>query len=462
LIILPAEESMHWIDIILPEPGIHQDHDLLVTEAIYLLSDLPDIQEKQGLDSRAVMDVMREVGQKLFQSLLVQNDQAFNPEKASNRTSVPVLGSAEHDNLQGYHVVTSEQNIGLPWQWLHNGVEFLLEKHPICTSVLPSALPDADEARPWMQRQMRAQFMVGDNGDESLKAILNQLRPGKTAEPELLFVAGHTDEQIRRLMFREAEIISGSLERCQLGETLAEIHIPTKSLTPSELNTQGLAYQAIHFAGPTSVPVRMDDANGEFWMNQLIGDSIAAEESELEEIAGAELDMVGIDPITALLDGVSEKYDREGLKNDSVNLANILADESGSSSSTSHYGGSGSAGSDANPWILDDGPVGPETMSLGGGIPPLVFSNSHRALPELGYRFTNAGASTFVGPVVPLFSRPARIFSGHFYAALGNGWCAGAAVWEAARQCSQELGKDHPAWLSYGVQGYGSLALQYL
>ena len=60
------------------------------------------------------------------------------------------------------------------------------------------------------------------------------------------------------------------------------------------------------------------------------------------------------------------------------------------------------------------------------------------------------------------FSRPARIFAGYCYKALGEGWCVGAAVWQAGQACRQELGEDHPAWLSYGLQGYGSLALQYL
>ena len=63
---------------------------------------------------------------------------------------------------------------------------------------------------------------------------------------------------------------------------------------------------------------------------------------------------------------------------------------------------------------------------------------------------------------MPLFSRPARIFAGHFYQALGGGWNAGAAVWKAAGACRQEFGKKHPVWLSYGTQGYGSLALPYL
>ena len=113
-------------------------------------------------------------------------------------------------------------------------------------------------------------------------------------------------------------------------------------------------------------------------------------------------------------------------------------------------------------WLLDDGPVKPEHLERGAAVPPLIFSNSYRALPELGLRFIHAGASTFIGPVVPLFSRPARIFAGHCYGAMGEGWGAGAAVWRAAQVCREELGAEHPAWLSYGLQGYGKLALQYL
>ena len=63
---------------------------------------------------------------------------------------------------------------------------------------------------------------------------------------------------------------------------------------------------------------------------------------------------------------------------------------------------------------------------------------------------------------MPLFSRPARIFAGYFYQALGAGWGVGAATWRAARDCRAEFGEEHPVWLSYGVQGYGNLALPYL
>ena len=44
----------------------------------------------------------------------------------------------------------------------------------------------------------------------------------------------------------------------------------------------------------------------------------------------------------------------------------------------------------------------------GGILPPLVFSNSWCSLGWLGQRFLDAGASTFLGTAIPVFSRPAR------------------------------------------------------
>jgi len=68
----------------------------------------------------------------------------------------------------------------------------------------------------------------------------------------------------------------------------------------------------------------------------------------------------------------------------------------------------------------------------------------------------------FVGPLVPLFSRPARKFAGRFYNFMADGHSAAAAMRKAALACRGELGENHPAWLSYGTVGFGSLALQYL
>jgi hypothetical protein len=152
---------------------------------------------------------------------------------------------------------------------------------------------------------------------------------------------------------------------------------------------------------------------------------------------------VGVDQITAMLDEISERAERPGVR------------------PPRHAFGSASAGREPS-WLLDDGPVAPEQFGHGLGLPPLVFSNSHCALNELGARFHRAGASTVVGPVAPVFSRPARHFAGHFYQALGAGWCAGAAVWSASRALRDDLGAEHPGWLSYGLQGFGSLSLQYL
>jgi len=448
---------MRWIDIILPETETNQEFDKLMAEAVYLTSDVLELQDSHGLDSPQVIDQMAEVGRRLFQAIASHDDQAFTPDAETNSGHTPKIGVPLHDDLVGYHIVTDGQWASMPWTWLHNGLEFVLEKHPICTATKASKLPEAQTQRPWMSRWIRADFLVDDAGDSDLYNTLDQLRPENLAQPEILFVPGHTDEQIRRLIQREAEAIQGALGRSQLGQDLANLEQPKDSITPSQLKTRSINYQAIHFAGPTSQPAVASDVKGQFWMNQLIDEVNTPEDSELETAMGVEAEVIGVDPITSLLDSVSEKYDTEGLSENHVGSSGIarMGGESASSFDEPNH-------KSAPRWLLDDGPVEPESIGASGGMPPLVFSNSYRSLPELGMRFTGAGASTFIGPMVPIFSRPARIFAGYLYSNLADGWSSGAAVWNASQHIRQELGKEHPAWLSYGLQGYGTLALQYL
>ncbi len=448
---------MRWIDIILPETETNQEFDTKMEEAVYLAGELLELQDSHGLDSPLVIEQMAQVGRRLFLAITTHDQQAFTPDDSANIHQIPQIGVPEHDELVGYHIVTGGKWAAMPWTWLHNGLEFVLEKHPICSAATPSRLPETKAQRPWMSRWIRADFLVDDDGDSDLYQTLDQLRPDNLSQPEILFVPGHTDDQIRRLIQREAEAIQGALGHNHLGQNLANLELPEESITPSALKAKSINYQAIHFAGPTSRPAAAADTQGQFWMNRLIDEVNAPEDLELEEVIGVEGEVLGVDPITSLLDSVSEKYDREGLSQSRVGAAGIskISEES-----TSSY--DSTTPTSAPPWLLDDGPVEPESIGASGGMPPLVFSNSYRALPELGKRFTEAGASTFIGPQVPLFSRPARIFAGYLYSNLANGWSSGAALWNASQHIRRELGKDHPAWLSYGVQGYGTLALQYL
>jgi hypothetical protein len=276
----------------------------------------------------------------------------------------------------------------------------------------------------------------------------------------MLFVPGHTDRKLRRLIYREAEAIQGALEGGLRGEILARMEVQPDPITPSDLCDRGFLYQALHFAGPTSLPATPDDAKGEYWMNQLIDDTGGVASDEIESRFGLEGEVLGVDPITSLLDDVTARYDLNGPP------LEVGARDTGNEASRNNSGGRTPSDSSQPPprpsWLLDDGPVDPEHLGRGGLLPPLIFSNSFCALPDMGRRFISSGASAFVGPVVPLFSRPARIFAGYFYQAMGEGWSVGAAVWKAARDCRAEFGAEHPVWLSYGLQGYGTLALPYL
>ena len=442
---------MRWIDIVLPGQGISQEFDDLLAAAVVAQNGLDQIQAREGLDNVAVTDRMAEVGRSLFQAVMAIDTEAFNPDTepaaqngldAPDVQDAPLLGIPEHDHLRGYHLVVPEELLNLPWAWLHNGVDFLLARHPLCVGVREAAVPTTEPLRPWMQRFNRARFILGPEGEPSLTATIDQLQLAAEAQACLLFVPGHSQEKIRRLIYREAETIENALEGTPLAEPLARIEVPTSGITPAELVRQGITYQGIHFAGPTSVPANLADTQGQNWMNRLADEVTASPESQLEEIAGLEGEVLGVDPITTLLDTISEKVDQLQHAREALPVAGR---NSGSTS-----------------WLLEDGPVPPESIGQAGGMPPLVFSNNYRGLPELGSRFLGAGASTFIGPLLPLYSRSARIYAGYFYEALACGWSAGAALWRAAHFCRQEMGTDHPAWLSYGIQGSGSLALQYL
>lgn len=450
---------MRWIDIILPEPGTNQKMDSLLSEAVAHMARIPEIQSRDGLDAISMIEVFANVGQNLFKAILAVNPEAFSPKNAAATVESPTLNQPDHDNLRGYHIVADPDHVDLPWHWLHNGVGFLLEKHPICTGVTSAQLPDKSTRRPWMQRAMRAEFLVADDGTNHLQGILSQLRPADAAQPNMLFVPGHTDRKLRRLIYREAEAIQGALENGCHGEILARMEVQPDPITPTDLCDRGFMYQALHFAGPTSLPATPDDAKGEYWMNQLIEDKSESEDHEIESQFGLEGEVLGIDPITSLLDDVTAKYNLNGPP---VEVPVTAKAAEANSTSNRHPDPPKTPSANKHSWLLDDGPVDPENLGRRGLLPPLIFSNSFCALPDMGRRFINSGTSAFVGPVVPLFSRPARIFAGYFYQALGEGWSAGAAVWKAAQDCRAEFGDEHPVWLSYGMQGYGTLALPYL
>jgi len=429
---------MRWLDITLPAPGTNQQMDDHLSAAIEKMTRIPEIQTRDGLDAPAMLDVFADVGRHLFLAVQAVNTEAFAPTRGLHTAPTdPLLDDPEHDNLLGYVINTSDEHMALPWHWLHNGVEFLQSKHPICTlSTETETTP-----RPWMQRRQRAAYLLADDGSHNLRGILPQLR-GTAATPDLLFIPGHTNRQLRRLIYREAEAIEGALEMGNPGEVLAQLNVEPDPITPSDLCQRGLLYQALHFAGPTSLPATLDDIQGEYWMNHLIEETSRLSEQEIEATFGLEGEVLGVDPITSLLDDATANYELDGAPGDARSVT--------------------SSAPIKQTWLLDDGPVAPEHLGRGGLLPPLVFSNSFCSVPEMGQRFLTAGASTFVGPVVPLFSRPARIFVGHFYHAMGKGWSAGAALWKASQDCRREFGDHHPVWLSYAIQGQGTLSFAYI
>ncbi len=446
---------MRWIDIFLPEPGTDSQFDHGCRQAAKIAAGLEIIQARDGLDAVTVTETMAEAGRILFQTLTASRPESLAPDPQRRGYSVMDLDDPDHDNLIGFHFVAQGDQVDLPWTWLHNGLEFMLSDHPLCVGTHISDPADMASPRGWMQRMVRSRFLVGRGGGMSLPAILSQLLPPEVPAPELLFVPGHGDRNVRRLIFREAETITTALQGGALGRSLGRLHVPDGAVTPTDLTEKSLGYQALHYAGPTREAAQYDASEGEYWMNRMLKESAQTPDYQVEELAGMEGEVLGVDPITCILEDISERYELQGGLSVPVGK---LAAAGGAEPDTS----SRSLGAGRRSWLLADGPVDPLQLGHRGGMPPLVFSNSYLSLPHLGSRCTAAGASTFIGLQAPVYSRPARRFVGEIYTAMAAGWCAGAAVWQAARICRRDLGRKHPVWLSYGVRGYGSLALAYL
>ena len=146
---------MRWIDIILPEPENHQKLDTLLSQAAQQMDLLQEIQERDGLDNVSVVQHMALVGGTLFQAVTEIEPLAFHTSEDKPSFCLPDLGDPHHDNLVGFHLVLAAEWAKLPWNWLHNGIEFLLAKHPIVTSDKSARIPQDQPLRPWMQRCQR-------------------------------------------------------------------------------------------------------------------------------------------------------------------------------------------------------------------------------------------------------------------------------------------------------------------
>ncbi len=445
---------MRWIDIDLTAQDEPSELASLLAEVESCVAEMPDLQNSAGMDSPLVVRRMAEIGQMLFHAIMLGDPEGFQEHRDRDGGATPNVGVTEADFLTGYHLMVPSRHVGLPWTWLHNGLEFLLERYTICASSHESRLPTTSPMPPWMTRFREANLTQQVQGERPLRHTLSRLRPKECADPEILFVPGHCEDTIRQLIYREADGIKRALEGGSVGRPLARLSVLVETVTPTLLTRRSAMYQGLHFAGPTAQPLDWPGNDEAAWLTGLVdaayqepGTVMDADYAVANEDLPIDLEpeVVGVDPITTLLDAVTAK-----------------SEASGGYALPPMPPAAATATMARTPWWLDDGPVQPEELGQKGGLPPLVFSNSYCSLPAMGARFLTAGASTFVGPYVPLYSRPARKFAGRFYNFLADGHCAASALRTTALACRAQFGPEHPVWLSYGVAGYGSLALQYL
>ncbi len=431
---------MRWLDIDLT----HRDDrtvDTFLERAQARRQELAGLQQDSGLDSPQVLSCLEEIGQLLFRAAHAADEAAFAPDHETRLTGAPSTpDSPDKSETIGYHLVVDEAHLDLPWTALHNGVHFLLEQAPICASTWGSQ-PDAAaaSARQWMRRWEDNVFTESALGPASIGELVTRYRPEDCAEPSILFLDGQGTGADTSLGQIERDMVDGALETLTDGQRLARLENSPAALTPAHLARTSSIYKAFHFSGATSVPPIVADGTnpGPGW------DSPASPTAQIIEDE-SDLEIVGVDSITSLLDQINEKADAGQLAPWSESGALQLATRT------------------APCWQLEDGPVRPEDLAGDHVAPPLVFSNSYLSLSSLGARFLNVGTSVFVGPQLALAPGRASEFAADFYHSLALGNSAAEALREAALGCRSRWGAHHPSWLGYGIIGSGTLALQYL
>jgi hypothetical protein len=439
--------AMRWIDIDLADPQRRRAAAPLLDRAAARAAAVPSLQEQAGVDSPAVIREIIATGQLLWQAVLAVDPLAFSPARDGAGGVDPCVGVAENDHGHGYHVVVAPQDLTLPWSWLHNGPGFLLARYPLAAGTTGTWVAPGAATPAWMGRHRDA--LLAELVQGHVPAPRRSERAGAAAA-RILFLAGHCEPAVRPLLYREAEAIDDALGAAALAPALAALWVPGQAIAPGALARPDRGWHAVHFAGPTSRPPAAEAEEPwsalaqAGWLDGAHAPDSADEPLPFEDVG--ELELVGVDPISALLDQVTVRAaHRAGPAPDGAHLATPPA-----------------RAAEPPRWLLEDGPVHPENLGRAGGVPPLVFSNSYLSLPGLGPRFLAAGASTFVGPVAAVLSGPAREFAARFYGCLGDGWSTAAALRGAALACRDHYGEEHPAWLSYGLIGHGCLALQYL
>ena len=441
---------MRWIEIDIRDRRLPPRATACCEQAALQLAMLEDGRLRHGLNDPTLEHSAAAIGQLLFRAVTEIDRNAFAADRGAAGPREPSWPGSAHPPF-GYHLILPAALLGLPWNWLHNGLRFLIEDGPI--SVAPTGLggPEEPEA-PSAWRRRRDDVMLAREalGPETLAAAIGRLRPADCAEPEILFLAGGGRARPPVGGKEEAKRVRDALETIASGPLLARLAMPDRDPAPGELIRRIARYQGIHYAGRTAsptpggfgVPPRPEGRH-----RALTGDLAVAEPT--------------LDPDAATAAAAAGQTGSAGAR---AEVASLLADVAAPPRRRAARRGEGRRADplEAASWLLEDGPIHPETLARMGTMPSLIFSNSYRSAPRLAARFLRAGAAAFVGTHVAIDSAEAAAFAARFYRSLATGAGAAVALREAALACRAELGSDHPAWLAYGLLGSGDLALPFL
>ena len=350
-------------------------------------------------------------GRLLFQAARLTGDGVFDPRTAGDPEPLPPPAVPEQP-LPGYHLVLPPSLLELPWVWLHNGMEFLVERAAV------SAGPDPLGAGPvpaaWRHRRRDLRWLAAAGMDPAA-ALADHRRRAPAAPADILALAADPHDPRTE---RELAALADALAVPAGGRHLARLRPAPAGLPALAVGRCLGRYHGVHYAGAAA-------------------GAAAAVTVSLPPPADSDRDAV-----PAGGGGVT------GLPDDPDTAGGVGAAAAGRRAVPRPHPG----------WELPDGYLSPERLPP-GPRPPLVTASGGGGLADLGPRWLAAGAHVVAAPQWPVPAATAARFTALFYRALAGGAVA-ALAWRHAVLALRAAGDPH--WPAPGLLGDGAFSLLYL
>ena len=211
---------MRWIEIDLTATECDESVCKLLEAVRDRQEELPRLQTDLGIDSPLIVRFMAEQGQRLFRAI---------------QGHVPDSMSFHGQGAIGLHLRVQSKDLSLPWNFLHDGLHFLMERVAICAAPWPLEWDRTSTVLPWVARCSETRLTDDALGPASVSDVVQRFRPDNCAAPEVLFLSCSGNAAVRSYAGQERDSVDQALATSCDGNQLATLHSGTMSPTPADI-----------------------------------------------------------------------------------------------------------------------------------------------------------------------------------------------------------------------------------